>query len=349
MRVDDGDHLPSLFTKLVLEPLGVGEESLVPREVALAISMLDIQPDDVSRNIMNVKVIIHIQYICFILVVPPALVIGSGEPWRHEGSSSHEGILVKHMLVRRSDKEQDIHLATLTYPVCISAILPLSFYYIDVCFGRIQPQHSRRPRPLSIMPEPDHEGDRTVQRLCLSSNYVILEHIQVVQAVWLHFGRAISSARGRKAEGGCPLGDTENVRGANEGDISTKRGRTARLAVIMRLPSLIPKAIPISDNAIFRRSNGGWGCIGLLLFLLSFLLGFFFFLLTPIFIQSHPRLFLEAFFLGRSLGLSLEVFIGRGLPLSLMLKVEETSGIHVEYRCSPIFNHYAKRGLLNSD
>lgn len=38
-------------TNLVEHPLGVGEEPLVPREVPLAIRVLDVQPDDVVREV----------------------------------------------------------------------------------------------------------------------------------------------------------------------------------------------------------------------------------------------------------------------------------------------------------
>ena len=59
---DVGDHI-----------LGGGELGRVPGEVALAVRVLNVQPDDIAGNVVLVEFRIHSGHVLFISVVPFAL------------------------------------------------------------------------------------------------------------------------------------------------------------------------------------------------------------------------------------------------------------------------------------
>lgn len=61
---------------------GLGELVGVPGEVAFAICVLNIQPDEVVWNVVLIKALIHCLNIILIIVVPAALVIGQTSQWR---------------------------------------------------------------------------------------------------------------------------------------------------------------------------------------------------------------------------------------------------------------------------
>ena len=61
---------------------GVGELLRVPREVSLAISVFNIQPNDIHGNVEFVEIGVDVQHVVAIVVIPPTLVIGDGEGWR---------------------------------------------------------------------------------------------------------------------------------------------------------------------------------------------------------------------------------------------------------------------------
>ena len=48
-----------------------GEAVLVPREVALAIGVLDVEPEHVERQVMLVELRVDSAHIVLVLVVPP--------------------------------------------------------------------------------------------------------------------------------------------------------------------------------------------------------------------------------------------------------------------------------------
>lgn len=57
------------------------EAAGVPGEVSLAISMFNIQPDDITGQVVIIKTPIHFQHIGLIPVVPAALMVAEGEEW----------------------------------------------------------------------------------------------------------------------------------------------------------------------------------------------------------------------------------------------------------------------------
>lgn len=58
---------------------GLGETAGVPGEVPLAISMLNVQPDDITGQVVIIEALIDFQHIGLIPVVPAALVVAEGE------------------------------------------------------------------------------------------------------------------------------------------------------------------------------------------------------------------------------------------------------------------------------
>lgn len=73
---------------------GLGETAGIPGEVPLAISMLDVQPNDITGQVVIIEALIDFQHIGLIPIVPAALVVAEGEergqclgPCRHGGHS----------------------------------------------------------------------------------------------------------------------------------------------------------------------------------------------------------------------------------------------------------------------
>lgn len=59
----------------------------LPGEVALPVSVFNVEPDDIVRNVVLVKARIHVLHIILVIVVPAALVVGQCEQGR-EGLAS---------------------------------------------------------------------------------------------------------------------------------------------------------------------------------------------------------------------------------------------------------------------
>lgn len=93
-------YLPSLEGQMLKHGAWLGETAGVPGEVPLAISMLNVQPDDIAGQVVIIKALIDFLHIGFIPVVPAALVVAEGEergqclgPCRFsEGRGGHSGI-----------------------------------------------------------------------------------------------------------------------------------------------------------------------------------------------------------------------------------------------------------------
>ena len=68
-----------LSSNLVDHIDGVGELLRVPSEVSLAISVFNIQPNDIHGNVEFVEIGVDVQHVVAIVVIPAALVIGDGE------------------------------------------------------------------------------------------------------------------------------------------------------------------------------------------------------------------------------------------------------------------------------
>lgn len=72
-------HLPLLLLQVALQAGWIGEKSRVPGEITLLIRVLNIQPDNVVRDVVAIKSSIYSLHISFINVVPAALVVPEGK------------------------------------------------------------------------------------------------------------------------------------------------------------------------------------------------------------------------------------------------------------------------------
>jgi hypothetical protein len=88
VRVNDGHHLSALISEPLLHGCRVGEEAAVPCEVALAVGVFNVQPNNVNRNVVLVELGVNRVHVCFVPIVPAALVITQREHRRERLSSS---------------------------------------------------------------------------------------------------------------------------------------------------------------------------------------------------------------------------------------------------------------------
>lgn len=71
-------HLALLVHQALQHFLGAGELVWVPGEVALAVCVLDVQPDEVVGDVVLVEAGVHRPHVFLVVVVPAALVVGQG-------------------------------------------------------------------------------------------------------------------------------------------------------------------------------------------------------------------------------------------------------------------------------
>lgn len=69
-------HLPSLIHELLQHLARLWELVVVPGEVAFAIRVFNIQPDEVIRDVILIKALVYRTHILLVIVVPAALVVG---------------------------------------------------------------------------------------------------------------------------------------------------------------------------------------------------------------------------------------------------------------------------------
>lgn len=74
-------YLPPLRSQALKHGAGLREATGVPGEIPLAISMFNVQPDDIAGQVVFIKALIHFQHISLVPVVPTALVVAEGEEW----------------------------------------------------------------------------------------------------------------------------------------------------------------------------------------------------------------------------------------------------------------------------
>ena len=87
VRVDDGDELAAVQCQVLHHLLGVRELDGVPREVALAVGVLDVEPEDVEGQLVLLEAGVHGAHVLLVVVVPAALVVGGGEEGRQGGGA----------------------------------------------------------------------------------------------------------------------------------------------------------------------------------------------------------------------------------------------------------------------
>mmetsp|Transcript_28532 Transcript_28532/g.73202 ORF Transcript_28532/g.73202 Transcript_28532/m.73202 type:complete len:278 (-) Transcript_28532:1000-1833(-) len=118
MRIDDRHHLPAGGREEVLHLLGLGELVLVPREVPLAVRVLDVQPQHVVRQVELLEFAVHELDVFLVVVVPPALVVAQREARRERRRACEPGILRKDLLWCGPWQQEDVDHARLRHPVC---------------------------------------------------------------------------------------------------------------------------------------------------------------------------------------------------------------------------------------
>jgi hypothetical protein len=73
VRVDDRDHLAPETRHVVDQLGGIRKVLLIPREVALLVRVLDVEPHDIHRKVVLLEFGIHIAHILLVNVIPTAL------------------------------------------------------------------------------------------------------------------------------------------------------------------------------------------------------------------------------------------------------------------------------------
>lgn len=68
--------LTSLVHDVLQHLFGLWELVRVPSEIALAICVLDVQPDEVIWDVMLIEALVHCLHIILVIVVPATLVVG---------------------------------------------------------------------------------------------------------------------------------------------------------------------------------------------------------------------------------------------------------------------------------
>lgn len=68
-------HLASFVHQALQHVFRLGELAGVPGEVALSICMLNVQPNEVIRDVVLIKALINSLYILLIIIVPAALMV----------------------------------------------------------------------------------------------------------------------------------------------------------------------------------------------------------------------------------------------------------------------------------
>ena len=87
-----------------------GEAVFVPREVALAIRVLDIQPEHIEGQVVLVELRVHRAHVLLVLVVPPALVVAEGEEGGKRRDARERRVLARDVCRRRAAEEEGLHL-----------------------------------------------------------------------------------------------------------------------------------------------------------------------------------------------------------------------------------------------
>ncbi len=82
VRVNDGDHPPSLGSQGVDHVGGVRELDAVPREVLLAVGVLDVEPQEVVGEVDLVKLDVNAPHVLLVIVVPPGVMETDGKQLR---------------------------------------------------------------------------------------------------------------------------------------------------------------------------------------------------------------------------------------------------------------------------
>jgi len=199
----------------------VREVLLVPNHVLVVLGILDIEPENVDRDILFVETFLHAPDVVSTDVVPSALMIPQRPMRRELNRSGQFRILTKDLVWRGSGEKEDVKNTRLGDPMGFSRFFRgmsnvnpgFRSGGDEDCNGRI-----RRVRV--------DQGDRSVQRHGRRSD--VFEDICVVEPVWF-IEECFLASGGWKVEAGSVLWDTIGVTVIREVDIEGKRLRTCVL------------------------------------------------------------------------------------------------------------------------
>jgi hypothetical protein len=95
----------------------VRKSLLIPCEVFLVLSVFDVQPDRVTRDVMLGHLLRDLQGLLLRHVIPPALMITETKHGRHRHLASQQKELVRIDLRRVTCKEEEFQCTTFTVPM----------------------------------------------------------------------------------------------------------------------------------------------------------------------------------------------------------------------------------------
>ncbi len=137
--------------------------------------MLDVQPQDVVREIFRFKMGIYLADVSLVLVIPAALMVGNRKHGGDGCDTRELGLLSEDVVEGRAGHEQEVHHTAFRDPDRFLASVFIRFD-VDERFGRVQPQSASS----STSGREAKEGrDATVESHL--GVEVELEHVQVVQ------------------------------------------------------------------------------------------------------------------------------------------------------------------------
>eukprot|EP00123_Amoebidium_parasiticum_P013700 comp22104_c0_seq1/m.32270 comp22104_c0_seq1/g.32270 ORF comp22104_c0_seq1/g.32270 comp22104_c0_seq1/m.32270 type:complete len:677 (+) comp22104_c0_seq1:115-2145(+) len=175
--VNDVDKLAGLVAQLLLHGDWLLEVGRVPRKVSLVVRVLNVEPDDVIRNVVLVKLLVHRQHIIDIVVIPAALMVGKTELGWHVRGARELRVLLAHIVRLGPEEHKGIDNSALRNPVGVLAhggTILLHIQDIDPRLSGIEPEHAH-----GVACRVGHQvGDRSIQ-----GHGVVefkLKHIKVV-------------------------------------------------------------------------------------------------------------------------------------------------------------------------
>mmetsp|Transcript_17547 Transcript_17547/g.44716 ORF Transcript_17547/g.44716 Transcript_17547/m.44716 type:complete len:648 (-) Transcript_17547:7-1950(-) len=179
VRVHDGDHAATGRPQLLLHAFGCSKVALVPGEVALAVRVLDVQPQHVEGNVVLVEAGVHRRHVRLVAVVPAALMVGDGELGRQRLRAGQSGVGGDRSARARRQHYEEIQHATLGHPVRVLVLPVLAARHVHPHLGGVQPEDAGG----AIATVAVHHRHVAVQRHGLLE--LELEHVQVEEAVRL--------------------------------------------------------------------------------------------------------------------------------------------------------------------
>ena len=168
VRINNGHHPPSLAIQLLDHVDRIGKCVVIPSEVALAISVFDIEPQHVVRIVQLFELGMNGVHIRLIPVVPSALVISQGKHRRERDASRQPSILLVQGMRIGPREKKEVHDARFGHEMsCRSmscsitdAAVVVGTVHIDKCFGGVEPKDSSCTTGKALT---DDDGNFTIQ------------------------------------------------------------------------------------------------------------------------------------------------------------------------------------------